>query len=113
LNINIHQHSGDVSFYGLTYSEMRGISAMRYQGEDVVTTELQTDWNFHPRWTALAFIGVGRATNSGLSDANTHAAGGIGFRYLGVRRLGLIMGIDLAKGPEDVVIYISFGTKFQ
>ncbi len=105
--------SGDVPFYGLPYIEMRGIAAMRYQGEDVVTTELQTNWNFHPRWTAIAFIGAGRATNSGLSDANTHSAGGFGFRYLGVRRLGLSMGIDLAKGPEEEVIYVSFGTKFQ
>jgi hypothetical protein len=48
-----------------------------------------------------------------LSDANTHSAGGFGFRYLGVRRLGLSMGIDLAKGPEEEVIYVSFGTKFQ
>ncbi len=105
--------SGDVPFYGLPYIEMRGIPALRYQGEDVVTTELQTNWNFHPRWTAIAFMGAGRATNSGLSDANTHSAGGFGFRYLGVRRLGLSMGIDLAKGPEDEVIYVSFGTKFQ
>ena len=105
--------SDGAPFYGLPYIEMRGIPAMRYQGEDVVTTELQTNWNFHPRWTVLAFVGAGRATNTGISDADTHAAGGFGFRYMGVRRLGLNMGIDLAKGPEDEVIYINFGTKFD
>jgi hypothetical protein len=104
--------SGDVPFYALPYIEMRGIPAMRYQGEDVVVAELQTNWAFHPRWSAVAFFGAGRATNTGLEDAPTHPAGGFGFRYMGVRKLGLNMGLDFAKGPEDEVIYISFGTKF-
>ena len=105
--------SGDIPFYALPYIEMRGIPAMRYQGEDVVLSELQTNWTFHPRWTAVAFFGAGRATNSGLADAPTHSAGGFGFRYLGVRKLGLNMGLDFAKGPEESVVYVSFGTKFM
>jgi hypothetical protein len=107
--------SGDIPFYALPYIELRGIPALRYQGENVVTTEVQVNWNFHPRWTVLGFIGAGRTANDrgDLSDANTQSAGGVGFRYLGVRKLGLNMGIDFAKGPEEEVIYISFGTKFQ
>lgn len=61
----------------------------------------------------LGFIGAGRATNTGLSDAGTEVAGGFGFRYMALRRLGLNMGMDFAKGPEDEVVYINFGTSFD
>jgi hypothetical protein len=106
---------GDIPFYALPYIELRGIPALRYQGENVLTTELQVNWRFHPRWSAVSFIGAGRTSDdfSDLSNASSEAAGGFGFRYLAVRRLGLNMGLDFAKGPEDEVVYISFGTKFQ
>lgn len=114
LRLNGSFVSGDIPFYALPYIELRGIPALRYQGENVVTTEVQMNWNFHPRWTAVGFFGAGRTANdrSDLSDANTESAGGFGFRYLGVRKLGLSMGLDFAKGPEESVVYVSFGTKF-
>ena len=107
--------SGDIPFYALPYIELRGIPALRYQGENVVTTEVQMNWNFHRRWTAVGFLGAGRTANDrgDLDDASTESAGGFGFRYLGVRKLGLNTGLDFAKGPEESVVYISFGTKFQ
>jgi hypothetical protein len=90
-------------------------AATRYQGENLMTTELHLNWNFHPRWTILSFIGAGRTAEdcSDLGDANSHTAGGFGFRYLGVRKLGLNMGVDFAKGPEYQVVYISYGTRLQ
>jgi hypothetical protein len=102
----------DAPFYALPYIELRGIPALRYQGENVVTTELQMNWNFHPRWTAVGFIGGGRAGDD-LNDADTETAGGFGFRYMGVRKLGMNMGVDFAKGPENEVVYINFGTRFD
>jgi len=104
---------GDAPFWALPYIELRGIPALRYQGEDVITSEVQANWEFHPRWTVLGFIGAGRATNTGLSDAETQTAGGFGFRYMALRRLGMNIGMDFAKGPEDEVVYINFGTSFD
>ena len=104
---------GDAPFWSLPYIELRGIPALRYQGEDVITSEFQANWTFHPRWTVLGFIGAGRATNNGFSDAKTQEAGGFGFRYMALRRLGLNMGLDFAKGPEDEVVYFNFGTSFD
>jgi hypothetical protein len=36
-------------------------------------------------------------------------AGGVGFRYRIARQLGLDVGIDVARGPEDAIYYIQFG----
>jgi hypothetical protein len=36
-----------------------------------------------------------------FSDADTVSSWGAGFRYLIARRLGIYMGVDIAKGPED------------
>lgn len=88
---------GDAPFWALPYIELRGIPALRYQGEDVITSEVQANWEFHPRWTVLGFIGAGRATNTGLSDAETQMAGGFGFRYMALRRLGMNMGWILPR----------------
>ncbi|MEH6549632.1 MAG: hypothetical protein V7711_09185 [Pseudomonadales bacterium] len=106
---------GDIPFYALPYIELRGIPALRYQGTDVITGEVQAAWKFHPRWQILGFIGAGRAATepTKLSDANTETSSGVGFRYLAVKQLGLSMGLDFAKGPEENVVYVSFGTKLK
>jgi hypothetical protein len=106
---------GEIPFYALPYIEIRGIPALRYQGENVVTAEAQAAWNIHPRWQVIGFAGAGQATNKTGdlgSDAETHPAYGLGFRYLAVKVLGMNMGVDVAKGPEDTTLYVSFGTKF-
>ena len=41
-----------------------------------------------------------------------HTVGG-GVRYLIARRLGLQAGIDVAKGPEDTVFYLTVGSAWR
>ena len=105
---------GDIPFYALPYIELRGIPALRYQGDNVVTGEVQAAWTVHPRIQLLGFVGAGQAAadRDELGDTNTEVAGGVGVRYMAVRQLGMSLGLDFAKGPEDSVVYISFGTKF-
>jgi hypothetical protein len=105
---------GDIPFYALPYIELRGIPALRYQGDNVVTGEFQAAWAVHPRIQLLGFIGAGQAVQDrdDLGDANTEVAGGFGVRYMFVKLLGMSVGLDYAKGPEDSTVYISFGTKF-
>jgi hypothetical protein len=45
--------------------------------------------------------------------AATESGSDFGFRYLGGRKLGLNMGLNFAKGPEEEVIYVSFGTQLM
>ena len=60
----------------------------------------------------LGFIGGGRAwtDRESFGDASTVVAQGAGFRYQIARSYGLHVGLDLARGPEDTVLYIQVGS---
>lgn len=94
---------------------LRGIPAMRYQGNVVTVAEIELGWQIDDRWALLGFAGVGRAANtsSELGDAESHTTQGAGFRYLIARRYGFEMGLDIARGPEDTVFYIQAGTSWR
>jgi hypothetical protein len=94
---------------------LRGIPAMRYQGNIVTVAEIELGWQIDDRWALLGFAGVGRAANtsSELGDAESHTTQGAGFRYLIARRYGFEMGLDIARGPEDTVFYIQAGTSWR
>ena len=109
---------GDTPFYALPYIDLRGIPALRYQGDDVLVTEIQARWNFHHRWSLVGFTGVGEAQDSfpdlfGSGDNGLkHTVGG-GMRYLIARRLGLQAGFDVARGPEETVFYLTVGSAWR
>jgi len=106
---------GDVPFYQLPFIELRGIPAARYQDENAGVAEVELRWNATPRWALIGFLGAGRAWGSAtkFGDANTVTAWGAGFRYLIARRLGIYMGVDLAKGPEETAIYVQAGSAWR
>lgn len=102
-------------FYAKPFISLRGIAAMRYQGDDVSVAEMQLDYDLNPRWTVLAFAGAGKATTEqqSFADADWQLTQGGGFRYLIARQLGLRSGIDVAKGPEEWTFYIQFGSAWR
>ncbi len=104
--------SGDVPFYMEPFVQIQGIPAMRYQGPTAVTFEVRGGMDLNPRWSLLGFAGGGRAADgfSELSSAETHGAYGAGFRYLLARRLGMRIGIDVAKGPDETYAYLVMGS---
>jgi hypothetical protein len=105
---------------------MRGIPAMRYQGEKMLLTEVQLRWEFVERWNMVLFGGAGKVFGDGLQfspgtgitkesmsfkDAPTHPAGGVGFRYELARQFGLWGGLDFATSEEnDFAFYITVGS---
>lgn len=106
---------GDVPFYQLPFIELRGIPVARYQDENAGVVEAELRWNATPRWALIGFVGAGRAwgSSTNFSESDTVTAWGVGFRYLVARRLGIYMGVDLAKGPEDTAIYIQAGSAWR
>jgi len=106
--------AGDAPFYALPFVHLRGIPAMRYQGTDVLTLETEERWMVTPRWGLVGFAGIGKAADGfdALQDADTVWNAGGGFRYLTARELGLQMGIDVARGPEQWAIYVVFGNSW-
>ena len=107
--------NGDIPFFAVPFIDLRGIPVLRYQGETVFTAETEARWDFHPRFSAIGFVGAGRAAVDfdEISDAPSRVSKGLGFRYLVARKLSLRAGIDVAWGPEDTVWYLSIGQTWR
>jgi len=103
---------GDAPFYMLPYISLRGVPVMRYQGEVTALIETEQQVMFTMRWGIVAFGGYGQTFNysNDLKKGSKAWNAGAGFRYLIARRLGLKMGIDVARGPEQWAIYVVFGS---
>ena len=90
-------------------------SYLRYQGKNVFVTEVEPRWDITYRWSAVGFAGIGWTSEviSELWYDEGEVAYGLGFRYLMARRMGLRVGLDVARGPEDTVVYLSVGSAWQ
>lgn len=99
-------------FFLRPYVALRGIQALRYQGERAAELEAELRWQLHPRFSLVGFGGAGVARGESTlaeRDQRVTTVGG-GFRYLIARSYGLHMGMDVAFGPDDPVLYIVFGS---
>ena len=113
----------EAPFYMYPAVNMRGVPAMKYQGENVALYEAQFTYDLSDRWSAVLFGGVARAYgerknilgNESISfqDAPAVVSKGLGFRYLIAEKFGLRMGIDIAMSNEDKAFYIQFGTAWM
>jgi hypothetical protein len=104
--------SGEVPFFALPFIQLRGIPVMRYQNNLVMETEVEARYQVTERWGLVGFGGVGKAFRD-MSDFGatvSQFAAGVGFRYLTARVLRMHTGIDIAKGPEEWVLYIQVGS---
>ena len=105
---------GEVPFYQLPFVDVRGVPKGRYQDNNAAVAELELRWNATPRWALIGFFGAGKAWGGEkFGDANTVFAGGAGFRYLIARRLGIYMGADVARGPEETAFYLQVGSAWR
>jgi hypothetical protein len=107
--------SGEAPFFGYPFVDLRGIPALRYQGQGVITAEAEYLWGITPRWSLVFFGGAGHTSDGSGSEGSsrTVAAGGLGFRYRLARAFGLQAGLDVARGPEDSSIYLTFGSAWR
>ena len=93
---------------------MLGIPALRYQNETTAVLASELRWNLAERWAAVGFIGFG-ATSGDVpvfKEEDSIVAGGLGGRFLFRPQDSLWVGADIAKGPEDWVVYIVAGHKW-
>lgn len=103
---------GAVPFYMRPFVYFRGVQAMRYQGEHVAQAEAELRWQFWKRFSLVGFVGGGTAWNDfdRFEQSRSVVAGGTGFRYELARKYGLHMGLDVAFGPDDPILYVQFGS---
>ncbi len=100
-------------FFLRPYIQLRGVQAMRYQGDAVASLEVEARWQFYGRWSLVPFAGVGGTEirhSVFASDGQTIGSGGIGFRYELARRFGLHAGLDFAHSSGTNAVYIQFGS---
>ncbi|MEJ5992282.1 BamA/TamA family outer membrane protein [Ramlibacter sp. PS3R-8] len=103
---------GDVPFYLRPFINMRGVQAMRYQGDKMAQVEAEVRWQFHGRYSVVGFGGFGATRTDGPNGRSSRNVGavGAGFRYEIARKYGLHMGIDVARGPDGTAWYVQFGS---
>ena len=107
----------DAPFYAKPYVALRGVPAMQQLGERVLSAELEVGRDLDERWTLVAFAGAGEARNDlparGRIDSDVYS-GGLGFRYLLARILGLRAGIDVAASSEgETALYLVVGSPWR
>jgi hypothetical protein len=112
VRMDVDYATDEVPFYAMPSIIQRGISRGRYQGDAVLATEAEGRFAFTNRWYGVAFAGVGAADHSfgDMSGSDARWAGGGGFRYLLARMIGLQVGLDVARGPEEWSFYIQIGS---
>jgi hypothetical protein len=111
LRLDYQAVSGTAPFFAIPYVSLRGIPALRYQGDRVAVGEFEGRYNFTPRWSMVGFAGIGKV-NSDLSFIDTTQdiyAYGLGARYKIFDAQNVWIGIDIARGPESTNWYIQVG----
>jgi hypothetical protein len=104
--------SSSTPFFLRPYIQLRGVPAVRYQGDQAASLELEARWQCWGRWSVVPFAGVGatRLERSLTSEnGQSVASGGIGVRYELARKFGLHAGLDLAHSPGTTAIYLQVG----
>lgn len=111
LRIDVQHVFDDPPFYLLPSLYMRGAPVARYQGATTAVIETEQRYDFNLRWSAVGFVGAGKAImrDQSFGDAKTIINYGTGFRYLIARAFGVRAGIDVAWGPDSFGWYIVFG----
>jgi len=109
---------GDVPFSGQAIlngnQNLRGYANGRHRGENLLTIEAEYRWNFHGKWGAVAFAGVGFVDESWSDFSMDEAlpASGLGLRFRMIETYKINARVDYAWGKHDQGIYISIGEAY-
>jgi len=107
-----YQWSSDgTPFFLRPYIKLRGVAAMRYQGDEMASAELEARWQFHGRWSLVGVGGYGSAHTERESYEATRDiwSGAVGFRYQLARLFGMHAGMDVGFSDGETAIYLQVG----
>ncbi|MTH78302.1 hypothetical protein [Paracoccus aestuariivivens] len=103
---------GNNPFFTSPHVDLRGVQSGRYSGDAAYSAEAEIRKQFTDRWAGVVFGGYGETY---VSDSKLYEPAddiwtyGLGVRYKLARKIGLDVGLDVAKGPEESIFYIQFG----
>lgn len=104
--------SSGTPFFLRPYIQLRGVPAVRYQGDQVASFEFEARWQFYDRWSVVPFAGFGATHlehSPSSSDGQSIGSAGVGLRYQLARKFGLHAGLDVAHSPGTTAIYLQIG----
>ena len=106
--------SDGTPFFLRPYVQLRGVAAMRYQGDQAASIEVEARWQVFGRWSIVAFGGAGttRTTRDTFVATQNVGSGGAGFRYELASKFGLHAGIDVAHSPGTTALYFVVGNSW-
>ncbi len=106
--------SDGTPFFLRPFVQLRGVPAVRYQGDQAASVELEARWQFFGRWSVVAFGGAGATRTNRQTFAATQSvgSGGFGFRYELASKFGLHAGIDVAHSPGTTAVYFVVGNSW-
>jgi len=98
-------------FFLRPYIKLRGVAAMRYQGDEMASAEVEARWQFRGRWSLVSVAGYGTAhTDREFFDATRDVwSGAAGFRYELARMFGMHAGMDVGFSSGETAIYFQIG----
>jgi len=109
--VYLERISSDGPFFMSPGIDLRGVQYGRYQGDAALSMETELRRQFSPRWAGVLFGGYGETfvEDSRLyqNEDDIWTFGG-GVRYQIARKFGIDVGLDLARGPEETVVYFQF-----
>ena len=103
--------SEDTPFFLRPYIKLRGVPAMRYQGEEMASAEAEVRWQFYERWSLVGAAGYGtaRTRTDNFSRSKDVASGAVGFRYELARKFGMHAGLDVGFSNGTTAVYLQVG----
>jgi hypothetical protein len=103
--------SDGTPFFLRPYIKLRGVEAMRYQGDEMASAEIEARWQVRGRWSLVGAAGYGEArTDRDLFNASRDVvSGAVGFRYQLARLFGLHAGLDVGFSEGTTAVYVQVG----
>jgi hypothetical protein len=103
--------SDGTPFFLRPYIKLRGVPAMRYQGEEMASAEAEVRWQFYERWSVVGAAGYGtaRTHTDHFSRSKDVASGAVGFRYELARKFGMHAGMDVGFSNGTTAVYLQVG----
>ena len=104
--------SDGTPFFLRPYIKLRGVAAMRYQGDQMASTEIEARWQVRGRWSLVGAAGYGTAhTERDLFSATRDVwSGAVGFRYELARLFGMHAGLDVGFSKGETAVYFQIGS---
>jgi hypothetical protein len=98
-------------FFLRPYIKLRGVAAMRYQGDEMASTEIEARWQVKGRWSLVTAAGYGTAHSdrelfSATRDVWSCA---VGLRYQLARLFGMHAGLDVGFSSGESAVYFQVG----